>query len=335
METAKSRLLFLDTLRCIAALMVLFQHVFNRVSPAFRHFTTCYFQFGAFGVTLFFLISGFIIPVSLERSASLKKFWIHRVFRLYPLYLLSICISLLALHFGHFKFPSGKAILANLLMVHAFIGQPGILTMYWTLCLEMAFYLIISLIYLSGYIRHSTVIAIVALSISLCTGAFLQGYLHVIKNGWGTVFYLAVMFTGTLYYRYMHAQIKLNALMLTLLFALFVLLCNAFMILYGHDDPRFGGDKSFVPVTVSIISAYLVFSLIFYFRKLTFPAPVVFMGTISYSIYLLQGTVFLVFRQSNNGPLIAAFWILLTLGLSALTYHFVEKPAIEAGKKLS
>ena len=44
------------------------------------------FRFGQFGVVLFFLCSGFIIPASLERHGSLQGFWISRFFRLYPIY---------------------------------------------------------------------------------------------------------------------------------------------------------------------------------------------------------------------------------------------------------
>src|SRR6186713_1339102 len=86
-STRRNRLEFLDFLRFIAAFSVLIQHACEKVFPAFAYFCTHYFQFGVFGVTLFFLCSGFVIPVSLEKSHSLKKFWINRVFRLYPLYL--------------------------------------------------------------------------------------------------------------------------------------------------------------------------------------------------------------------------------------------------------
>src|SRR5579863_7940965 len=80
------RLTFLDSVRGLAALAVLLEHVGDRLHPAFRVFTHDWFSFGKLGVTAFFLTSGFVIPLSLERGRSLKRFWISRVFRLYPIY---------------------------------------------------------------------------------------------------------------------------------------------------------------------------------------------------------------------------------------------------------
>ncbi len=55
-----------------------------------------WFNAGQYGVFVFFLVSGYIIPASLERKGSVRGFWVSRAFRLYPLYLLGIGISLLA-----------------------------------------------------------------------------------------------------------------------------------------------------------------------------------------------------------------------------------------------
>ncbi|HEY4206396.1 MAG TPA: hypothetical protein VGM31_06285, partial [Puia sp.] len=56
--TRKARLEFLDFLRFMAAMSVLIQHACEKVFPSFAYFTTHYFQFGVFGVSLFFLCSG-------------------------------------------------------------------------------------------------------------------------------------------------------------------------------------------------------------------------------------------------------------------------------------
>ena len=53
---------------------------------------------GKYGVLLFFLVSGYVIPMSLERHGSLRRFWIGRLFRIYPAYLAADrrCSSVLA-----------------------------------------------------------------------------------------------------------------------------------------------------------------------------------------------------------------------------------------------
>ncbi|MBX6766364.1 MAG: acyltransferase, partial [Actinomadura rubrobrunea] len=43
------------------------------------------FDPGHYGVLVFFLVSGYIVPASLERHGSVRAFWISRFFRLYPL----------------------------------------------------------------------------------------------------------------------------------------------------------------------------------------------------------------------------------------------------------
>jgi len=76
----RGRFEFLDVARGIAALAVLLQHSAEIAFPSLRHFSESIFNFGMFGVTLFFLVSGFIIPISMERAGTLKAFWSRESF---------------------------------------------------------------------------------------------------------------------------------------------------------------------------------------------------------------------------------------------------------------
>ena len=73
----QARLDFLDGLRGIAALAVFLAHALDLIWPAYHSFAESRFQLGNWGVVVFFLCSGFIIPVSLERQGSLRRFWIR------------------------------------------------------------------------------------------------------------------------------------------------------------------------------------------------------------------------------------------------------------------
>ena len=107
------RLAFLDMLRGIAALSVVLAHIITTVAPAANPIQVI--DFGRFGVQVFFLCSGFIIPVSLQNSQSLKRFWLRRFFRLYPLYWINIACWLFAVYvlnagrFGAATFASNPA----------------------------------------------------------------------------------------------------------------------------------------------------------------------------------------------------------------------------------
>ncbi|WP_295715729.1 acyltransferase [Mucilaginibacter sp.] len=338
MDIKKNRLAFLDFLRFIAAFSVLGEHVFERLFPAFIHFTTHYFQLGLFGVILFFLTSGFIIPVSLEKGASLKTFWVSRIFRLYPLYIVSIITVLLGIHFGLYKvsFPSLKTIITNLFMFQLFLGQPNILGLYWTLCLELFFYFVVSIIFALGFIKKSVFIASVFLGISFVAGVIAIGYFHLASNGWGLIFYLSTMFMGTLFYRLVNNEISFSTFIIMIILAAAVLLSNTFINLYGHDKPELLGARSFLPVTTAIIGAYLVFfAVVIRCQKFNFPKVFVFFGVMSYSIYLVQGIILTLIPESSNALVFTFTRIGLTISISLVTYHFVEKPFIRFGKKLS
>src|SRR4051794_26399249 len=65
--------------------------------PAAELARTAHFNAGLLGVALFFLVSGFVIPFSLDRG-SLSRFVIRRIFRLYPVYWLSLALLWGLLH---------------------------------------------------------------------------------------------------------------------------------------------------------------------------------------------------------------------------------------------
>jgi len=67
---------------------VVFDHLTYSVLQPVRHSVYHWFDPGQYGVFVFFLVSGYIVPASLERQGSVRGFWVSRVFRLYPLNLL-------------------------------------------------------------------------------------------------------------------------------------------------------------------------------------------------------------------------------------------------------
>src|SRR5918999_6019833 len=83
---ATGRLAWLDALRGIGALVVAFQHAGYRYVPELQWELHRWFDPGTFGITVFFLVSGYIVPASLTRAGSVRRFWISRLFRVYPLW---------------------------------------------------------------------------------------------------------------------------------------------------------------------------------------------------------------------------------------------------------
>ncbi|MFJ3218149.1 acyltransferase family protein [Kitasatospora sp. NPDC086801] len=161
---AKGRIAVLDGFRLVAALMVVAYHyvAFSSgwdTSPE-TIFKTAYLPstYGFLGVNLFFLISGFVICLSCW-GRSLGDFLTSRVIRLFPAFWLAVICTSLVLHFfaGPEHALSLSEILANLTMFQEPSGAKSVDGSYWTLWVEMRFYLLFALVVWRGVNYRSVV----------------------------------------------------------------------------------------------------------------------------------------------------------------------------------
>jgi peptidoglycan/LPS O-acetylase OafA/YrhL len=147
--TTAPRLGWLDALRGWAALVVVCFHLSPSVLGPGPHMAVYrHFDFGKYGVLLFFLVSGYVIPMSLERHGSLRRFWIGRLFRIYPAYLVTIAV---VVAIGGWR----GGLLAHASMLVDPLGQRGAVRVFWTLSYEMVFYLVVAGLYAWRLHRHS------------------------------------------------------------------------------------------------------------------------------------------------------------------------------------
>lgn len=142
-----SRLGWLDALRGIAALVVVFDHSAYSFLPEFRRELVPEFNTSRYGIMVFFLVSGYIIPASLERRGSVRTFWIGRVFRIYPLCVAAVAtvlvLGLLGIAEPRTDLGAATTALAHLTLFQELLGTPNLLLVLWTLSYEMAFYLLV------------------------------------------------------------------------------------------------------------------------------------------------------------------------------------------------
>src|SRR5689334_23533688 len=121
-----TRLAWLDALRGWAAAVVAVFHLSPVVLGREPHLRIlAVIDLGKYGVLLFFLVSGYVIPLSLERHGSLRRFFLGRLFRIYPAYLATIGAAALlgAWHGG---------LLAHAGMLLDPLGQRGAVRVFWT-----------------------------------------------------------------------------------------------------------------------------------------------------------------------------------------------------------
>ncbi len=158
---------FADQLRGIAALSVVISHLFYgfyayqqevarliaapvlAVSTPLVALQKGYLPeafFGHFGVALFFLTSGFVVPFALlDRSVS--RFAVGRLLRIWPTYAAGLTVTVLlvlisAAFFGTSRPFSWQTYVLQLLMVRDLFWVPSIDGIVWTLEIEAKFYLL-------------------------------------------------------------------------------------------------------------------------------------------------------------------------------------------------
>lgn len=148
----RHRLDTLDLLRALACAMVVAFHYLFRgqaggwLQDAPPAWLSILARHGHLGVPLFFMISGFVIFMSAE-GASLRAFAASRVARLYPaLWVAAPLTALVALagQVQDFHVTPGQ-LLANLTLLPQWFGVPYVDGVYWSLAVELQFYLLVAL----------------------------------------------------------------------------------------------------------------------------------------------------------------------------------------------
>lgn len=137
----------LDGLRGMAAMAVLVSHFTGAYNSRYLNDPLPFFDFpyGAFGVQLFFLISGFVILMSARRAKTPRDFVISRVSRIYPAFWISLIAALLVAAFlqpPHTRLSFWEAA-ANFTMFQRWLLVPNAVDVYWTLAVELQFYLLL------------------------------------------------------------------------------------------------------------------------------------------------------------------------------------------------
>ena len=337
-----SRLDFLDSLRGLAVGLVLLQHVGELASPVVRDLAEQGVQLGQLGVMLFFLCSGFIIPASLERGSgaagralAVRRFWRSRFFRLYPLYWASLVGALLLATTGATTSaePLGAVDwLVNATMLQGLAGSPHALGLYWTLTLELVFYAAMSGLLLLGWHRRSVALSLSASGVCLLAAALAEPVLG--RPAPLALFCLATMFTGTVFHRWHRGDVGLRTLAGCVGSAVVAGTVLLFSVLAGRERAEFGGTRSLVPMLAAWLGAYLLFCTVVALRGRSMPRPLVRLGALSYSVYLLQPLVLIAVPAVPGAPwLSAVLWVGVILAASWCTHRWIELPAVRWGRR--
>lgn len=146
-----SRLVEVDALRGLAALAVVAFHYTTRFNELFLWNTppSISFPHGHFGVNLFFIISGFVIFMTLEKTSRPMDFVVSRFSRLFPAYWVAVLLTFSITHWLGLpgKLVNTATAIANLPMIHGLFKIQHVDGVYWTLEVEILFYLGMFMLY--------------------------------------------------------------------------------------------------------------------------------------------------------------------------------------------
>ena len=155
-QQLKSRRRFegIDVLRGLAALTVVFSH-YNPFWNRYLDEVTVVVnnRLGYYAVNLFFIISGFVIFLTLDKCRSVRDFALLRFSRLYPAYWATLAFATFTgvLVFGKSLWLGGFVV--NATMFQEFLGYPHFDNVYWSLTVELAFYLNVAWLFAFGLHR--------------------------------------------------------------------------------------------------------------------------------------------------------------------------------------
>ena len=297
-EVSRGRIAFIDGFRGIAILLVLGYHYFHRwAARGFYPYGDMLagfppFEYGYHGVDLFFSVSGFVIAMTLESTRGILEFAVRRLARLWPAMILCSTLTYAFLIWHPIYFPQSPR---NFLSSWTFLSGPVVWQRifpgfnsswidgaYWSLFVEVRFYLLASLCYFSnrrGFWLLFPVLAMLSVVAYWLAWSFDSQELAKLIGEVTVAPSLPWFVLGmSMYRRYKRELHAAN-----------VSLCLAFssMILVAATDSRWSALVTFLIVAVLFLACLSIQRV----NRMFSARWLVVLGVSSYSLYLLHQNI--------------------------------------------
>ncbi len=315
MQAPNQRIGVINALRAFAAIFVAWGHFVTGQGK----YLSLSGKYGYLGVHIFFVISGFVIPWSLYRSRyalrDYPRFLLKRNMRLYPPYLASIAVTVLATNFimaPLLHLPRLTVTAQSLLLHFAYLNDvarvPWISVVYWTLAIEFQWYLLVGLMF-PLLVTRNRLVRLAGLAGMMLT-YFAVGNDRLIFHS------IPIFLVGVFVFQYRMGLIGLRAMVGLIAVMVLAMIGPIGWIVAG------------VSVTTGMVIAFS-----------TFHNPAADrVGDVSYSLYLLHLPigVTLIGCLSHWLPYSGSYMVVLdVVGLAAcglvawIMYQLIEKPSQE------
>lgn len=350
-----NRIAFLDSFRGLAIIMVLFFHYFSRWINLYPYQNKYdFFGYGKYGVHFFFMISGFVIFFTLQKTKSFKQFWFNRLVRLWPAMFFASMLTYVfcSLFDYNLLFPTSHY-LKNVFVSLTFI-QPDLLSSltrytinldyisgsYWSLWVEIQFYMLASLIYFFNQKKFYYYFFIIAIALIIFNFALSHLYndnyfivkLRRLRSIFNLVSALPFFCFGALFYIFYENNLKQikNSVKEKMVFMFLLFFC----IVTNYQDLKL------LSLFILFISLFLL--MIYYPKKISFLniKGLKTIGVSSYFLYLIHENigVYLIhenFINFNFLPFLAPlFYTIVLIAFSVLFTKYIEGKTITVLKKI-
>ncbi len=360
----KTYLVECEAIRGLAILLVLLFHCslrIERVSPITPNLFTSFMLAGNTGVTLFFVLSGFLLNLPFMAGVPVRprNFFIKRALRILPMY---ACVVIFGTIYRHDIVAGIKALLFLNTQISALWPFGAV---WWSLAVEVQFYLLLPFLHLLWRSQHwrwlLLPMLIVACYLYYEITRSNQGnyyFVHSARDSiltlWPTFLCGAILAAvharyGVAIKNYFHDS-KLFRSGFSDLFVGLLILLLAFILL---EVSRIGYAKAYLFHFDHVVVEAAVWSLIIatmlylpaYTKNIITHPILVFLGFISYSLYLLHAPVvffglrflgqFSSVTKSLSLPALLGVCVAAAVALSMLTYRLIEKPMLNLKNKFS
>lgn len=329
-----SRLKGLDAARGLAATCVVLAHSLEISNKSLFNQVCRYVMPGIGGVLLFFLISGYVISFSLERVRNVKDFIISRCFRIYPLFLTSLVLVYTMFQTGVLIWKSpisvNVAAIINVSMVQEFFKVPHLMQLYWSLGFEVIFYVFMGTCLVLGraeraknVVVYISILLLILASISLLKGRAIGG---------DRLTPFTLMFLGVAFCAFRRGDLSKAAIASFSVLGLAAITCQYLVSM--HYNP---GSLVGVSQIQTTLAAFILFVVALFIPDRVVPSALVWLGRISFSLYLMHGLVLRLYQWSPlelGFPLTFLLIYVVSILVSWATYEWIEKPGIRYGKSL-
>lgn len=335
----------IDGLRALAVIMVLAYHLKMPFAKS-----------GLLGVTVFFVISGYLITgilineIEESGGVDLKNFWLRRIRRLLPAVLsMAVVMIFVSAVVNRVVFTKGCNDLLSAVFgynnwwqifrkVSYFenAGAPSPFTHCWSLAIETQFYLIypILLILLSKARNRGKVFAAVTAVLAMIS-VVLMGVLYSPDGDPSRVYYgtdtrafsLLIGALAAIQKEYHIIKVKLQVKLWAVIGSISVLiLIGMMMLISSYSSFLYYGGQAIVSVLVAFV-VYAVTVSRSLLNIILGSSILKWIGDRSYSIYLWHYPIIVLMSGGKR----AAWWIVilevvLSVGVAELSYRFIETP---------